>query len=328
GRHRQDVQIAIIEDGSKIVGFLAHHRGALSVGRALGYGLTNGQGMVHVPDLEWEPGELLAHCGLVVLEFDELLAHQLDTFAPRRATTASAPFVDLSVGWEELLGVKRAASSTVKSVQRKQRKLSREAGEVTFEFDSKRRGDMELLMRWKSRQYRRTGRSDRFSRSWFVAAFEELTEISTADFSGILSVLSVDGRPIAMQQALHANGVFSHWFPAYDVTFAPYSPGLVCMFEFLRAASKCGANEVDLGKGHARYKEFLKDGGRVVAEGWSERSSVIAILRRLQQGPRRRIRELVLSRPLMRRGARGTVNELCPLPTAPRAGYAGARAPR
>jgi CelD/BcsL family acetyltransferase involved in cellulose biosynthesis len=201
-------------------------------------------------------------------------------------------------------------------VQRKQRKLSREAGEVTFEFDSKRRGDMKLLMRWKSRQYRRTGRSDRFSRPWFVAAFEELTEISTADFSGILSVLSVDGRPIAMQQALHANGVFSHWFPAYDVTFAPYSPGLVCMFEFLRAASRCGANEVDLGKGHARYKEFLEDGGRVVAEGWSERSSAIATLRRLQQGPRRRIREFVLSRPLMRRVARETLNDLGRLRTA------------
>jgi CelD/BcsL family acetyltransferase involved in cellulose biosynthesis len=310
GRHRRDVRIAVLEDGPQIVGFLPYHRKALGVGRALGYGLANGQGLVHARDLDWRLGEVLAKCGLAVLEFDELLGHQLEAFRPRQATAAAAPFVDLSVGWDEWLRAKRAASDAVKTVQRKQRKLARETGQVTFDFDSKRRDNVALLMRWKSRQYRRTGRFDRFSRTWFVAAFEELTEITTADFSGVLSVLSVDGRPVALQQALYANGVLSQWFPAYDVAFARYSPGLICMLEVLRAGCERGVAEVDLGKGQARYKEFLKDGRHTVVEGWSERSSAVATLRRLQQGPRRSVRDFVLARPRVRRVARETLNDL------------------
>nr|AHE14515.1 acetyltransferase domain protein [uncultured bacterium] len=318
GRHRRDVRVAVIEDSSGIVGFFPHHRGRLGIGRALGYGLADGQGIVHTADLEWNPSELLARCGLAVWEFDELLAHQLDAFQPRRAAVEPAPFIDLSPGWDKWLQSKRTESSTVKTVQRKHRKLDRELGDVVFEFDSKRPEHLSLLMRWKSQQYRRTGRSDRFARPWFVAAFEELTHLATADFSGVLSVLTVGGRPVAMEHALCNNGVLSHWFPTYDVRLSPYSPGLVCTFEFIRTAAERDMKQINLGKGYARYKEILKDGEHSVAEGSVERPTPVATLRRLQQGPPRGVRDFVLARPKLRQMARTALQDLGRIRTAMR----------
>jgi CelD/BcsL family acetyltransferase involved in cellulose biosynthesis len=310
GRHRDDVRVAVIEDGPSVVGFFAHQRGRLGVGRALGYGLSNLQGVVHAPGLEWQPRDLLAQCGLAVWEFDHLVVDQLKAFGPRHAALAPAPFIDLSPGWDEWLRAKRAASSTVKKVQQNRRKLGREAGEVTFEFDSRRRDGLQLLMQWKSAQYRRKGRFDRFAKPWFVATFEELTEMATADFSGVLSVLSVDGRPIAMQQALRANGTLACWFPAYDVRFRAYSPGLACMLDLLQAAAERGLLQVDLAKGYADYKETLKDSEHTVVEGWVERPSPVATLRRVQQAPRRHVVDYVRAQPRLRQVARKALNDV------------------
>lgn len=315
GRHRPDVRVAVIEDGPRIVGFLPHHHGRFGIGRALGYGISDGQGMVHTDGLRWNPKEFLAKCGLVVWEFDELLAYQAPAFKPRSTAIASAPFIDLTPGWQDWLNSKRAASGTIKTVQRKQRKLGRELGEVTFEFSSKRPEDLKLLMRWKSQQYRRTGRFDRFKWPWFVGAFEELTQLATPEFSAVLSVLSVDGRPIAMEHALSANGVLGHWFPAYDTEFSPYSPGLACTLEFIRTAADRGMTEINLGSGYARYKDILKDGDRDVAEGSSELRSPVAAASRLRHAPRV-ARDFVLARPRLRLLARHTLSRLGRIRTA------------
>jgi len=166
------------------------------------------------------------------------------------------------------------------------------------------------LGEWKSQQYRRTGWADVFARPWVRAVFEELTELRTASFAGTVSVLSVAGRPAAIQQSLRANGVLACWFPAYDVTLAPYSPGLACMFEIVRAAAAHGLAEIDLAKGDADYKRMLKDGDRTVSLGWAERPSPVALVRRAQQGPQRRLTEFVLARPRLRRAARRTLRTL------------------
>jgi CelD/BcsL family acetyltransferase involved in cellulose biosynthesis len=303
GRHRPDVRVAVLTEGADVVGFFPHHRGPLGIGRGLGYGISNGQGLVHARGLEWDPGELLARCGLAVWRFDYLAGHQADSFGARHACFVPVPFIDLTRGWDEWLRARRAASNTVRKVLWRSRKLSR-FGDVTFEFDSKSRDGLELLKKWKSRQYRRTGRSDPFSRPWFVAAFEELTQTVTDDFAGILSVLAVDGRPIAVHQGLCANGILSGWFPAYDVTMAEFSPGSVCALELVRAAAEQGLREIDMAKGQSDFKESLKNGEHEAAEGWAERPCAVAAVWRIQQAPLCRTREFVRARPRLRRVAK------------------------
>ncbi len=300
----------MLEEEQRIVGFLPYHQGRFGVGRALGYGVANQQGLVHTPGFGWDAADLLTRSGLAVYEFDVLLADQSERWAPRRAAAEPAPYIDLSPGWEEWLRRKRATGQAIKAIQRKHRKLAREAGDVAFDFGARQQDSLSLLMQWKSQQYRRTGRFDRFARPWFVAAFVELAEMATADFCGVRSVLSVGGRPVAIQQALCANGVLSYWFPAYDVAFASYSPGRICMLEHVREASQRGLGRIDLGKGFSDHKEIFKDGAHAVAEGWAEVRSPVAALRRLQQAPRRRTLDFVLARPRLRRVARELLNDV------------------
>ncbi len=43
----------------------------------LATGVSDGQAIVHVPGLEWDPVELMTACNLDVWEFDHLLSAQL-----------------------------------------------------------------------------------------------------------------------------------------------------------------------------------------------------------------------------------------------------------
>jgi CelD/BcsL family acetyltransferase involved in cellulose biosynthesis len=311
GRHRDDVRVAVIEESGQAVGFFAHQRGRRGVGRALGYGLGNAQGLVHAAAFEWRPRDLLARCGLAVWEFDNLVPHQVGAFDVRCAATAPAPFIDLSRGWDAWLESKRAAKVGIGKVQKSQRRLAREAGEVTFEFDTAARTDnLKLLMRLKSDQYRRTGRPDVFARPWVVAVVEDLADTATPDFTGLLSVLSVAGRPIAVRYSLGANNMLSAWFSSYEVDLGRYSPGLGSLLEYIRAGCERGYTEIDLAQGHYDYKEMIKDGDRAVAGGWVERPSAAATVRRLQQAPRRYVSDFVLSRPGLRQAVRRTRNRI------------------
>jgi CelD/BcsL family acetyltransferase involved in cellulose biosynthesis len=90
GRVRPGARVAVLEEGPEVVGFFPYERGPLRVGRPIGAGLSDCQGLVHTPDLEWDRRELLRGAGLNVWEFDHLLATQRP-FAPyHRARRPSA----------------------------------------------------------------------------------------------------------------------------------------------------------------------------------------------------------------------------------------------
>jgi CelD/BcsL family acetyltransferase involved in cellulose biosynthesis len=298
GRHRDDVWIAVIEEGSRIVGFLPHHRSRHGVGRSLahGHGHSLREGFVTASDYPLESAAALERCGLKVLDFDNLPAYQAELLRLRVTSSLPTYLVDLTPGWAAWSQKKRASSTAKKTLQN-QRKLAREIGEVTFSFDDTRPEALQQLISWKSDQYRRTGRLDQFSLPWFVDMVTELTATSTPQFTGRLSVLSVDGRPIAAQQALAAHGVIACWFTAYDGRMAAYSPGMACELELVHAAADLGMREIDLGPGMAHYKDALKDGERSLVRGWIERPSPAAALRRIQ----REAYEFANDRPMMKK---------------------------
>src|SRR5215470_6131520 len=65
-KRRSDMRIAVLEEGGKVAAFFPFERNALGIGRAFCYGLSDMQGVVHVPGYEWDGVELLESCGLVV----------------------------------------------------------------------------------------------------------------------------------------------------------------------------------------------------------------------------------------------------------------------
>jgi CelD/BcsL family acetyltransferase involved in cellulose biosynthesis len=182
--------------------------------------------------------------------------------------------------------------------------LEREVGPVTFEFDVPDEEALQTLILWKSAQYRRTGRFDRFAKQWIAAVVRNLLKTRSDECTGTLSMLYASGKPIAAHFGPRSQSVLCSWFPAYDISFARYKPGLVLFDRMAEAAAAQGIRSMDLGKGQEDYKKLLRSEDIALAEGWVERPSSATLFRRVQRAPGRHVQNFVLSRPALRRAAR------------------------
>ena len=309
--HNDAARVAVLDDGNQTVGFLPFERHIGGVGRALGYGLSDSQALIAAPGLEWSHTELLAGCNLATFEFDHLVAGQVGAWCPREVTYHASPVIDLAGGFDTWLAGKRQKSpGRIKKVLQYERKLGREWGEVSFEFDSTSDEDLSRLMRWKGAQYVRTGRSNRFAKSWFRDFVTELFHTRNEHFSMALARLQAGDRPVALHLSLRADTVLAGWFPSYDPEAGAYSPGLACWLSTIRVGREHGLSRVDLGRGDHDYKNLFADHQDQVADGSSERPVRAAVLRRMITAPRRILTDVVLSRPRLRVAARETLAQV------------------
>jgi CelD/BcsL family acetyltransferase involved in cellulose biosynthesis len=278
GRSRPGARVAVLSDGTGPIGFFPFERGRLGGATAIGMGLSDCQGLVHVPGADWDAAELLRACAIAAWQFDHLVAGQAP-FARYQAATAVSPVMGLAGGFADYAEAVRDRSPRFwKDLARKTRKLEREVGALKLSVDAADVSDLRVLMRWKSDQYQRTGRPDRFDQPWVVAVVEDLMTYRTGRFRGVLSVLYAGGAPIAGHFGVAYGGVLAEWFPAYDTEFAKYSPGLIQLVKMAEDAGALGVRAIDLGKGEMRYKDQLKSYELTVAEGTVLRPSARAAL--------------------------------------------------
>lgn len=309
GRFLSRSQVGIIEDGPAVEGFFPHERRRPGIGRPIGGGLADCEGVVRPPHEGWDWPEVLAGCGLGVWECGHLVADQVSPSGD--LVLEPSPVINIASGYDHYLEQVRSRSrKVVKSTLAKGRRLERDLGPVRFEFDSRDRVAFRAVLGWKSAQYRRTGRRDRFARDWGRSMVEDLFDTRHDGCTGTLSLLWAGDRLVAGHFGLRSPTVLACWFPAYDVDLARYSPGLVLHLHMAESAAARGIDRLDLGKGHAEYKESLKTGDGWVGAGQIERRSVVALARRVQRSPRRRVERFVLDRPHLRLRARRTLRRL------------------
>jgi CelD/BcsL family acetyltransferase involved in cellulose biosynthesis len=293
GLVRENARVAVLTDGTGIAGFFPYERHALGIGRPIGAGLTDCQGLIGPSGLEFDVRALLRACKLSVWEFDHLLAEQ-SAFVPYHAETRIEPVMDLGEGFAAYAeSARRRAPKTIKTIRYKERKLGRDAGEVTYTFSERDPAELRRLMAWKSGQYRRTGRTDRFAESWIVSLVEYLHETGT----GVLSVLRAGDRPVSAHLGLRTGTVMAGWFPAYDLEFAKYSPGMIGHLRMAEAAASAGVTQIAMGRGGREYKDWLRNGEFPIAEGRAARASAAAGLHWVKDAPVRRARSAVLAHP-------------------------------
>ncbi|MFJ6700482.1 GNAT family N-acetyltransferase [Streptomyces sp. NPDC091272] len=297
GRCRRGVRIAVVREDGEPAAFFAYQRTAAGVGRALGLGVSDSQGVVHRPGFRWDARAMLRACGLAVWEFDHLVQGQAAFEAGATGRFAS-PVIDTADGYDAYLAHLRAHSPKfLKSVQAKERRLHRQVGGVRYVHDERDPAALRTLMRWKSAQYRRTGRSDRFAQEWIVRLVDHLFHTRGESFAGLLSVLYAGGRPIAAHFGPRSERIISNWFPAYDPEFAKYSPGLLMQLKIAEAAAAEGIAYIDLGRGQKEYKDSLKTREIMVSEGWVMRRHPVAFGHRAHRAPLRALRNTVVERP-------------------------------
>ncbi len=286
GRFRPGARVAVLSDGTGPA-FFPFERGRLGSATAIGMGLSDCQGLVHARGAEWDAAELLRKCGISAWHFDHLVAGQAP-FARFQAATAASPVMDLAVGFAGYADAARDRSPRFwKDLGRKTRKLEREVGALKLSVDAADTSDLRVLMRWKSEQYQRTGRPDRFDQPWVVGVVEDLMGYRAGRFRGVLSVLYAGGTAVAGHFGVAYGGVLAEWFPAYDTEFATYSPGLIQLVMMAEDAAAIGVRAIDLGKGEMRYKDQLKSYELTVAEGTVLRPSAMAALHWARAAPPR-----------------------------------------
>ncbi|MGW4290916.1 GNAT family N-acetyltransferase [Streptomyces sp. NPDC004673] len=298
GRHRGGVvRIAVLREGGEPVGFLPYERGPLGTGRAIGLGLSDCQALVHRPGVTWDAAELLRACGLSIFEFDHLVQEQRP-FAPHLTGTFASPVIDVKPGDGTYAEWLRATyPGLAKTTLKKERRLGRDIGEVRFVFDERDPKALRTLMRWKSAQYRRTGRMDRFSRPWIVDLVNHLFHVREEHFTGVLSVLYAGDRPVAAHFGPRSSTVLAAWFTAYDPELHYYSPGLMMHLRTAEGAARSGVTLVDLGRGDKEYKDWLKTRELRVGEGFAARAHPVAMAQRVWRRPVRGLRNTVLAHP-------------------------------
>ncbi|MFE3328194.1 GNAT family N-acetyltransferase [Streptomyces sp. NPDC059176] len=307
---RPGARVAVIEEDGVPAGFFPYEKGPLGHGRAIGLGVSDCQGAVLRPGLPLGSRALLGACSLSAWEFDNLEAGQ-SLFVPDSAEEFGSPVIDVGEGYaayEERLRLR--SPKFLRTTKAKERRLGRQVGDVRFVFDERDPAALRTLMGWKSAQYRRTGRRDRFARQWITALVHHLHGVRAPGCSGVLSVLYAADRPVAAHFGLRSRTVLSCWFPSYDTGFAKYSPGLVLHLRMAEAAAAEGIGMLDLGRGDAEYKDSLKTGEIEVHEGSSTQPGVRAALYRVSREPARRAHSFVRNRPRLAGRAQRTLKRI------------------
>ena len=267
GRYRPQSRVAILTDGHDTIGFFPFEKRRFGLGSPICGWLSAYQGLIHVPGAQWNARRLLRGCGLSAWRFDNLITDQAP-FRPYHAATAPAPVMDLTEGFDSYYAKLRIRGPDMcRELERKTRKLGREAGELRLVCDSSDPAALRLLMTWKSEQYRRTDHVDRFERPWLAGLLEELLATQTDHLAGLLSVLHADDRPVAIQFGLRAGNLLVGWFAGYDVEFGKYSPGLIQIRLMAEALGTVGVEQLHMGKGARRYTNVLKNCDIYLGEG-------------------------------------------------------------
>jgi len=288
---RPDVQVAVLEDEGEPAAFLPFQRTGWNVGKPVGGGMSDFQGIISRPGLAWSPDLLIRGCRLSAWDFDHLLDSQ-QSFRPYHCQTAPSPYMDLSGGFESYRAT--AHEQTISQVLHKGRKLEREVGPLRLVANTTDPAVFDALIAWKMEQYRRTHAVNIFDRDWTVALLREIWRRQQPEFSGMLSALYAGDQLAAVHFGMRSGPVLHCWFPAYNQELQNYSPGLVFWMELARAAEELGIRRIDLGRGAGQYKSSLMSGATQVAEGFVACDSAFRIWR---QGSRQ-AREWVRATPL------------------------------
>jgi CelD/BcsL family acetyltransferase involved in cellulose biosynthesis len=297
----------VISESSGITGFLPYEQRRFGTGVAVGKGLSDVQAVVTPPTADLDLRAVLRACRIRVFEFDHLLGHQIALLDRRasRFTHERSPVIDLSGGFEAYQRRQRAVSTSLfQSTGRKKRKLEREHGPVRMVFADPDGSHLQQVLSWKSAQYRRTGRQDRFADPAIRALVNELFRADDPTFSAPLTVLLAGDAVVAGHLGLCSSSTLAWWFPAYHPDFGQYSPGLILLLELARALPAAGLSLLDLGKGDEPYKERLSNREIPLLRGSATCDAHWAVANSALHWPRERAMRLVLESPRLRTWAR------------------------
>jgi CelD/BcsL family acetyltransferase involved in cellulose biosynthesis len=282
-RSKPNVEIAVLEQDDRIVGFFPYERISSSIGQPVGGPLSDFHGLVCDAQVGFDPLELIRACRLTAWDFSHLPVAQTLLSKQQRSLVPS-PQIDLAGGYDRYLDGKKASGSRL--IDRAiylERRLHREIGPLRYVALEENSLIFDQVLAWKSAQYLKSGLPDLFRAPWTRALLLNIHETQTGGFSGILSALYAGDRMIAGHFGMRSQNVWHYWFPSYDPALSKYSPGLLLILRMAESAPGLGLNMIDLGAGASPLKDRLATGSLTLAAGSIELPTWRAVRRAVER---------------------------------------------
>lgn len=294
GEERPGIEVAVVEDGNDVIGFLPYCRERRHVARPVAGSFTDFQGMVLAPEATIDPVAILRQCRLNSWQFDHLIADQ-PAFEPFHWARSESPYMDLSNGFEAYrIERRKTGSNELQEALRKSRKIERDVAPLRFEMSSTNYCVLETLVTWKQAQLRARRVPDCFRASWVTPALERLLHTHGENYQSMLAALYVGDDLLAVNFGLRSGPVLHGWITAFNAKYHKFSPGLILLTRLAQIAESHGITRIDMGRGDEAFKRSFGSGVRVLAEGAVDRRVIARSLQRNWV----RAKELIRSTPL------------------------------
>lgn len=285
-------RVTLVHDGTALVAALPHDSVDGRTLRPPAYRLADHQGAAVHPAADLDARSVLRHLGAQRYVFDHASDDQ-PWLASSITSWASSPTIGLGTGFDGYLERRAHAGSGLAAWERRRRSMiERRVGPIRFEPASSERDDLELLVRWKSAQYLRSGHTDLFGDAQVRALIDHLV-FGDSQLDTPLSVLRGGDRTLAIQLGPRSATSWHWWLPAYDPAFSSMSAGTVLLLDMARHGADDGLELIDLGKGDEAYKRRLADSELRVGAGVLEchpwRASLRQRAKRVRDAGRRRV---------------------------------------
>ena len=282
GGVRKDARIAVYRANGETIGILPFHLVRRRIAKPIAGHINDYHGAILKRGFDHGDPRLLEAAGLDAYDFNHLPG-ALGARAGMTRANGSSPQMELAVGYGAYLEQRPASFGRgYSAMKRKLRKLEREIGPVTFEFDSSDPAHFRAHAWMRTALYRKMGLPSRFGSGWEGEVLARLRKVEDRDFRTVLNVLKAGEKVVAAQFGMISRGVMHWWFPAYAETAARYSPGIGLIDFCAREASEEGVTTIDFGRGDERYKRFFASGETpLLAGSIARRGSAAAVLRRV-----------------------------------------------
>lgn len=292
-----NIEIAMLHDGGELRAIFPFERGQAGEALPIGRELADYQGPIHSLDRAPDVKEMLRASGLKRWDFDHLFPC-VGILKSRCWTTWESPQIDLSEGAAEYLRVLFSKHKQIRrNMPRRERKLSREVGDVRVEFRLTSEVMVDRLLAWKIDQYETAGRRHPFHRQWIREFLIAALGNRSRRFRGNLAALFAGDNVIAMEYTVQSETTSHVLINSYDPKYSAYSPGMLCTLKMVEACERAGITKIDLGKGIESYKQALKNSASILGEGSVDSFVPRAVLRRSVQRSRYRFLRSTYSAP-------------------------------
>jgi CelD/BcsL family acetyltransferase involved in cellulose biosynthesis len=269
------IEVAVFRTAhGRPVGFFPFERGILGLGRPAARILSDFQGVVIEPQVQWCVDDLLSGCRLSSLEFDHLLASQ-EQFADAISERSFSRALDLSEGFEKYAEDRRVAGSNItKQLGKFSRRLEREVGPSAFEADTRDDTVVDWIVAHQARRYEVKGYTNAMRLPAVGRIVDRIRDTHTVEFAGLVSVLRAGDRIVAAHMGMRSRTVWHSMFSAHDAEFERFSPGMLIFINMARSANDLGLTRIDLGKGDLAHKRRLANSTVAVAKARVELRSL------------------------------------------------------